>query len=56
MENYFSMSSFVDVADSNYPIQFDWAGYLKDMRGHIKELAANRCYTTLRDRNGRVNA
>ncbi|PUU73511.1 hypothetical protein B9Z19DRAFT_1196865 [Tuber borchii] len=56
MENYFSMSNFIDIADNDHPIRFDWATYFENLRSHIKELAFNRCYITLRDRNRQVNA
>ncbi|CUS13668.1 unnamed protein product [Tuber aestivum] len=48
-------SEFLDVAhEDDYKISFDWEHFLDDLGCDNRELVADRCYLTLRDRGRRV--
>ncbi|PUU78187.1 hypothetical protein B9Z19DRAFT_1127233 [Tuber borchii] len=54
IDKHVSMSNF--VAGNEDPIHFNWGTYLKNLKRFIKQLAASRCRTTLKDRDERTNA
>ncbi|KAG0636578.1 hypothetical protein HOY80DRAFT_909090 [Tuber brumale] len=53
---HFWLHDFIDISpDNDHHIPIDWGDYISNLGRYIKELAADRCRQTLRDREGRVS-